>query len=117
MNTKNPYESLKTVCLSDVEPVEAQSTWTVTDDNRESVKITTSLLPDGSWVYGYSVYWANGRTSLRQPSAGNGLFRAQRDAQLYALGFMLAFASYFTEDTRAALRSAEATLSQTELFS
>lgn len=117
MSTKNPYESLKIDCLADVEPVEAESCWTVTDDNTESVKILTSLLPDGAWVYGYSVYWANGSSSIRQPTAANGRFRSQRDAQLYALGFMLAFARYFTDNSRAALRSAEASLSQTELFS
>lgn len=116
MNTKNPYEHLKIDCLADVEPVEAQSTWTVTEGREETVKILTSLLPDGMWVFGYSVFWANGRFSFRKPTAELGLFRAQRDAKLYAIGFMLIYLNYFLEQTRLDIRRGEAALIQTELF-
>lgn len=114
--SKNPYEYLKTPCLADVEPVDAQSTMSVTDSREESVIIHTTLLPDGSWVYGYSVMWKNGRTSNCRPSAENGLFKSQREAQLYAVGFMLLYLSYFTEETRSSLMKAEASLIQAELF-
>lgn len=56
MNTKNRYEYLKTDCIEDVEPVEAQSTWCVTSGRYKTVEIYSSLLPDGSWVYGYLVH-------------------------------------------------------------
>ncbi|HBN63015.1 MULTISPECIES: hypothetical protein [Duncaniella] len=116
MSTKNRYEYLKIDFLEDVSPVEAQSTWRVTKARRESVTIFSSLLPDGSWVYGYAVNWANGRTSVQQPTAALGRFRSQRDAKLYAIGFMLLYLDYFIEDTRIDLRSGEASLLQAELF-
>ena len=116
MNTKNRYEYLKIDCLEDVEPVEAQSTWCVTDDRSETISILSSPLVDGSWVYGYIVHWANGRVSVQQPSASLGRFRSQREAKLYAIGFMLIYLEYFLEETRAALRRGEASLMQAQLF-
>lgn len=116
MNTKNRYEYLKTDCLADVEPVEAQSTWCVTSGRYETVEIYSSLLPDGSWVYGYLVHWANGRSSVKQPTAALGRFRSQREAKLHAIGFMLLYLDYFLDETRAAIRSGEASLLQSELF-
>lgn len=116
MKSKNPYENLKTDCLEDVRPVEAQASWTITESRDETITLHTSLLPDGAWVYGYSVYWHNGRTSTSPTSATNGLFRTQREAQLYAVGFMTLYLSYFTADTCRDIRKAEASLMQGELF-
>lgn len=116
MNTKNRYEYLKLDCLEDVEPVEAQSTWCLTEGREENITIYSSPLPDGSWVYGYMVHWANGRTSVRKPTAELGLFRSQREAKLYAVGFMLIYSDYFLEQTRIDLRRSEASLMQSELF-
>lgn len=116
MNTKNPYEYLKIDCLADVDPVEAQSTWCVTEGRDETVIIFSSPLPDGYWVYGYLVHWANGRSSVRQPTAALGRFRSQRDAKLYAIGFMFLYLDYFLIETRARLHNAEASLLQAELF-
>ncbi len=116
MTTKNPYEYLKIDCLEDVDPVEAQSTWCVTEGRNETVTIFSSPLPDGYWVYGYFVHWANGRTSVRQPTAALGRFLSQREAKLYAIGFMTLYMEYFLEDTQAAIRRAEASLMQAELF-
>lgn len=116
MNTKNRYEYLKIDCLEDVEPVETQSTWCVTEGRDEIIKISTSPLPDGYWVYGYLVHWANGRTSVRQPTAALGRFRSQREAKLYAIGFMFLYLDYFLIETRARLHNAEASLLQAELF-
>lgn len=116
MNAKNPYEYLKIDCFADVEPVEAHSTWCVTESRDETVTILSSPLPDGSWVYGYLVNWANGRTSVQRPTASLGRFLTQREAKLYAIGFMLLYVDYFREETRAALRRGEASLIQAELF-
>ena len=116
MNSKNPYEYLKIDYLEDVDPVEAQSVWCITEGLSETITIFTSLLPDGTWVYGYMVLWANGRTSSQRPTASLGKFNTQREAKLYAIGFMLMFLEYFLEDTRTAIRRAESSLLQAELF-
>ncbi len=113
---KNPYESLKTPCLDDVKPVPAQSSMTVTSVRDETIIIHTALLPDGSWVYGYAVYWKNGRRSYNPTSAENGSFKSQREAQLYAIGFMSLYLPFFTEESRQAIRKAEKHLVQSELF-
>lgn len=116
MNNKNPYESLKLDCLENAEPVDAQSTWTLTESRDEVVTIFTSLMASGRWVFGYLVNWANGRTSVMQPSPALGLFSSQREAKLYAVGFMLIYLSFFTMETRTCLHRAEASLIQSELF-
>lgn len=116
MNTKNRYDYLKIDCLADVEPVEAQSIWRVTEGREETVTIYSSPLPDGLWVYGYLVHWANGRTSVQKPTATLGLFRSPREAKLYAIGFMLIYLDYFRKETRVDLLRAEASLLQIELF-
>lgn len=116
MKPKNRYEYLRIDCLADVAPVETQATWRVTEGRDESVTIFSSPLVDGSWAYGYLVRWANGRTSVQQPTASLGRFRSQREANLYAIGFMLLYLDYFREETRAALRRGEASLIQAKLF-
>lgn len=113
---KNKYEYLKTDCLEDVEPVEATASWTLTDSRNETITITNALLPDGSWVYGYVVYWAKGGTSTKQPTAELGRFRSQREAKLHAIGFMLIYMDYFLPETQEAIRAAEARLVQGQLF-
>jgi len=116
MNNRNRYENLRIDCLADVDPVAVQHSLTLTDSRDEQITINTSCLPDGLWVYGYLVYWHNGRVSTSNPSAGNGLFRSQREAQLHAVGFMQLYLRFFTEQTREALHRAENKLIQTSLF-
>lgn len=116
MNTQNPYEALKVDSVGDATTVEAQFSRTVTDDADEKVMLLLAHLPDGLWAYGYRVYWRNGRISLHEPSAALGRFRSQREALLYAVGFMLMFTEYFTPATCEALRRAQGALSQTQLF-
>lgn len=116
MGQQNQYDYLKIDCLDDIEPVEAIASWTITDSRDETVTITNAVLPDGHWVYGYNVYWANGRMSATGPTAKFGKFRSQREARLHAIGFMKMFLPHFIQDTRNALRHAENTLLQGELF-
>lgn len=113
---RNDYDSLKIDCLEDVEPVEATASWTITEPRSETITITTALLPDGFWVHGYTVYWCKGGSSIKKPTAALGKFRSQRDAELYAIGFMKMYLEYFTPETRYAIRIAEHSLSQTQLF-
>lgn len=116
MKAKNPYDNLKTDCLEDVEPVKASASWTVTDSKEETIIITTAVLPDGFWVYGYNVYWAKNGTSSVLPTAEHGKFRSQREAKLHAIGFMKMYLPFFLQNTRDAICSAETTLLQGNLF-
>lgn len=116
MTARNQYDYLKIDCLEDVKPVEATATWTITDSQSERITITSALLPDGYWVYGYSVYWAKGGTSVKGPTAELGKFRTQREAKLHAVGFMKIYINFFLPDTRDALRIAESSLLQDHLF-
>lgn len=113
---KNKYEYLKVDCLEDVEPVEATSLWTITDSRKETISITNAQLPDGAWVYGYNVCWANGKNSYKAPTAELGLYRTQRESKLHALGFMMIYLQYFLPETRDAIRVAESNLMQDNLF-
>lgn len=112
----NPYEYLKLDAICDSETVPAQSTYTITQEKDETVAILASVLPDGHWCYGYSVYWKNGRHSHVNPDPSLGLFATQREAQLYALGFMSLYASYFTEATNEAILQAVNEKSHITLF-
>lgn len=117
LSLKNKYEYLKIDdCPEGDAPVEATSSWTLTDSRLETVTITNALLPDGSWVYGYAVYWARGGSSARDPTAELGRFRSQREAKLHAVGFMLVYLEYFLPETRDALLRAESSLIQGQLF-
>lgn len=113
---KNKYEYLKIDCLEDVYPVDATSSWTITDSRKEMITITNAVLTDGSWVYGYRVSWARGGCSSAAPSAVRGKFRSQRDARLHAIGFMMIYLSHFLPDTQESLRAAEKQLLQVNLF-
>ena len=114
---KNKYECLRIDdCPEGDAPVEATSSWTLTDSRRETITITNALLPDGSWVYGYAVYWAKGGSSARDPTAELGQFRSQREAKLHAVGFLLIYLEYFLPETQNAILRAESSLIQGHLF-
>lgn len=110
----NKYKYLNRGCRFDLKPVEATASWELSQESEERVRIDTAMLPDGDWVYGYQVYWKNGQVSVSPPVAANGCFASQRDAQLYAIGYMLCFRKYFQPASDEALRRAELKLLQTE---
>lgn len=116
MNTKNPYEYLKIDCLADVEPVDYQSKWIITDSDNEQIIIYTSQLDSGYWVYGYMVNWARNRISVQKPSAALGQFNSQREAKLYAVGFFKLYLDYFLAETKDSIILAESSLLQGSLF-
>ena len=111
-----PYDDLKVDCLEDWAPIEASAAWTITDSPKESICITTAMMPDGHFVYGYIVNWGRGGSSAVLPSAERGLFHTQREAKLHCLGFMKAYLSYFLPDTQRSLVDAESSLLQGSLF-
>ena len=112
----NKYDYLRLDRVDESSPVEATASWTLTNDRHETVTITTAVLPDGAWVYGYNVLWARGGNSFRHPSADSGVFRTQREAYLHAIGFMRVYSKYFLPATQNALVAAELKIIQPELF-
>jgi len=113
---RNPYDYLRIDCLADCEPIDAMATFTLPEGRKEIISITTAIMPDGYFVYGYVVHWAKGFTSAVKPSAERGLFNTQREAKLHAVGFMKIYLSYFLPETQEALNIAEADLLQAQLF-
>lgn len=116
MKTGNRYDSLKCDILMDCAAVPATDTWTLTDNAGETVTVCCGMTSSGHYVYGYIVYWANGRTSSAQPSSDMGVFRTLRDARLHAIGFFNIYLEYFLPSTQADIKAAEATLLQSKLF-
>lgn len=112
MTQSNPYSYLKIDDDFDASPLEVQNTWVVDNSSDDIVTLFTSEASDGSWVYGYHVTWKDGRVSHKVPTAALGRFRSEREAKLYAVGFMLSFKDYFCESTVSALRRGEAELQQ-----
>lgn len=116
MKNVNPYANLRLDCLRDAMPVEAQHSWLITSCPDERITLYTAMTDEGLWLYGYEVWWARQRLSTQKPSAALGMFRSQREAQLYAIGFLGVYLDYFIEETRNAIRDAEAKLQQASLF-
>lgn len=118
MKNKNPYEYLKQEFLGEVSPVEQPDAkaCTIIGSDGESITLLTGQLRSGEYVYGYDVRWANGRRSSLPVEPHDGVFRSEREALLYIVGFMLSFAEYFNEGTRNSLRDKEKQLLQIPLF-
>lgn len=116
MNAKNPYEKLKLDHIEDVESIPSHTSHAVATSSEETVDILTAQLPSGVWVYGYSVYWKDGRHSFQLPSDANGFFATEREAQLYCVGFFKAYFNYFTYGSRSAISAYEGRLQQSSLF-
>ena len=112
----NPYDSLMVDRLNGYKPVEATASCTVSTGRDELVVITTALLPDGFWCYGYYVVWLNTRSSLEHPSPDRGRFRSQRDAQLHCIGFFKHYLEFFTPENQLAILDFEKSLAQKSLF-
>lgn len=123
MKRLNRYESLRLVAdeRPHAEPVEARASSDIGTPD-ELISIATAVTTDGLWTYGYIVHWhlQEGQTKQRvsrlDPAACNGLFCSQREARLYAVGFMLSYTEYFLPDTVDALRREEGRLRQMQLF-
>ncbi|MCM1310855.1 MAG: hypothetical protein NC301_07520 [Bacteroides sp.] len=116
MSDRNPYEYLAVSYLDDCPPLEAQSVYYITADPGETITIFTAQMRLGMYAYGYEVTWANGRKSYKSVAPDGRVFRSEREARLYAVGFMRLYESAFLPDTRRALIEAEHQLSQATLF-
>lgn len=86
-------------------------------EDPETIDILSSLIPDsGQFAVGFIVYWADGRSSQRKPDPAFGVFESEREARLWAVGYMLAYAKHFTRSTQSDLKKAEYELAQQVLF-
>ncbi len=110
----NKYESLKQRVIDDAPDLLPGIEYPISKRPAESVAIIISSAGDW-WTWGYSVYWANGQSSYRNPSFRIGVFLSERDAILYAIGFMLSYAEYFLPDTLANIKAAERRYNKTSL--
>ena len=112
----NQYEALKIPAAYGRHIEVEQTHLSVTSAKDESIVIYASRFDNGLWAMGYSVIWADGRTSAKTPDPIDGVFRSDRDAFLYGVGFMIQYLEYFTPKTRDSLREALGRLIQTNLF-
>ena len=112
----NKYDHLKIDKLVESPVFSEQFNIEVTDSRDETIQIITAPLQSGEWVYGYNVWWKNGRHSNAKPSPDTWLFRTEREARLHAIGFFLLYLPFFTQDSRQSLLRAEIIYSQGSLF-
>ncbi len=111
---ENKYESLKLRIIDDAPELRPEHETHLSKHPAESVSIFTSSSAD-CWAWGYIVYWANGHSSHRLPSFCIGVFRTERDAILYGIGFMLSYAEYFKPETVENIKAAERRYTSTSL--
>lgn len=114
MNSR--YEYLRHEEYPDAAPVTTYSSENISPDRTETIHLHYAEAEPGKWVGGYSVFWKNGRQSLKIPSLSDGWFSSSREAKLFYLGFMLNYLEFFTEDNQFAIKEAVNKYSQSTLF-
>lgn len=106
MKVNNQYESLRIHYVGENRQFPADSEMKVSSSPAEQIFILTKSMEPG-WIYGYSVDWANGRRSFRNPSTDIGFFKTERDARLHCIGFFKVYREFFLPDTMANIMAAE----------
>lgn len=86
------------------------------DGERERVEIHTAEYPGHRWGLGYSITFADGRSSFLPPSLAQGYFRSEKDAVFYMLKYLLSFPGYFSENAVREFKRLLMLRSQSELF-
>lgn len=114
MNSR--FEYLRHEEYPDAAPVTTYSSENISPDRTETIHIHYAEAEPGKWVGGYSVFWKNGRQSLKIPSLADGWFSSSREAKLFYLDFMLNYLEFFTEDNQFAIKEAVNKYSQSTLF-
>lgn len=112
----NPFNSLRVEDYSDADVCREFQTVCITHSRNEVINILVAEAEPGKWVHGYSVFWANGRTSTLHPSLSNGYFHSERDAKLFVLGFMSQYLPFFDPESAEAIKNNIKELSQNSLF-
>lgn len=112
----NPYEYLR---LKDVEysmpDTDHEHCLIITSSKVETAVIITAPLGE-YWIGGFRFYWHHGARSYKKPDPANGIFRSEREARLYYIGYLSLFLDYYIEDTKEAIREAIHKYSQQTLF-
>lgn len=114
----NPYEYLR---LTDIQiPVDSlqlgeERRINITENNAETAVIITASVGQ-YWCGGIQFYWHHGGVSYKKPDPANGLFRTEREARLYYIGYLSLFLDYYIDDTKEAIREAIHEYSQQTLF-
>lgn len=114
MNSR--FEHLRHEEYPDAAPLTSYSSENISPDRNEVICILFAEAEPGKWVGGYSVFWKNGRQSMKTPSLADGWFSSARETKLFYLGFMLNYLKYFTEDNQFAIKEAVNKYSQSTLF-
>lgn len=112
----NPYEYLKMQGVSiSVSEDDVKHNLNVTENNKETAIIITRKSGE-YWYGGFIFYWHHGGVSSKQPKPENGVFKTEREARLYYLGYLSLFLDYYIEDTKIAITAALHKFQQTTLF-
>lgn len=114
MNSR--FEHLRHEEYPDAAPVASYYSENISLDRTETIHIHFAEAERGKWVGGYSVFWKNGRQSLKIPSLADGWFSSAREAKLFYLGFMLGYLEFFTGENQFAIKEAVNKYSQSTLF-
>lgn len=112
----NKYDYLKIDKCVECPIISEQYYLEIAGNSDETIQIIIAPLPSGEWIYGYNVWWLNGRYSHAKPSPDKGLFRSEREACLHAIGFFLLYMPFYSEATRQSLLCAEMKYAQGSLF-
>ena len=113
----NPYEYLRLtdvlIPADNLQPVEHRIS--ITENNAETAVIITVSVGQ-YWCGGIQFYWHHGGVSYKKPDPANGVFRTEREARLYYIGYLSLFFDYYIDDTKDAIRAAIHEYSQQTLF-
>ena len=117
LNSINPFETLRLPGTPDSVAIRDNfETIVVYDDRKEVVKILVADAGDDRFVFGYDIYFLNGRHANRLPSLENGYCTTANNAVLYFLGYIKKYASRFSENVGLAVDRLIGQYSQQTLF-
>ncbi len=112
----NPYEYLKLLGVSiSASEDDVQHNLSVSENNKETAIILTRKSGE-YWYGGFIFYWYHGAVSNKPPTPENGVFKTERAARLYYLGYLSLFMNYYIEDTKNAITAALHKYQQSTLF-
>lgn len=115
----NPFEHLKIEApameIVDPWPEIGQHSITITTNKEETATILTKQVGQ-FWCGGFTFYWHHNNVSYKMPDPANGIFRTEREAQLYYIAYLSLFMDYYLDDTKEAINNALNEYSQQNLF-
>lgn len=113
---KNRYEHLRMQGFEDENPHNDYQVHSVFRSNVEIIDAYIAKITPELVVLGYGIWFKNGRNAIRKPSAENGIFRDEKDALLWFLGYIVAKKEYFSQDVLFDVKNQITELAQGSLF-